>query len=218
MLYVGYGSDKLLSKVLQIKIHQTCVIILVFICKEAEFIAFVESCCSSERIHCNKTAPRAISVNEHVLHTIKYESAYSLTSIGFVHSQTPDLNGRVMIPLFTEWNLTIDAIAYTLLCLVKSNDIVQQTIIGYYITILRIHKEVGDGKVFCLIIFRFIQQKFVQVAFGTFERCKICLGCQYPNRYIGKVHLNKGQSGELRLNISYACRALSFSSEETGDG
>ena len=46
----------------------------------------------------------------------------------------------------------------------------------------------------------------------------LCLGFQYPNRYIGEVHLNKGQSGELRLNISYACRALSFSSEETGDG
>ena len=57
-----------------------------------------------------------------------------------------------------------------------------------------------------------------QVAFSTLERSKICLGCQYPNRYIGEVHLNKGQSGELRLNISYACRALSFSSSDTGDG
>ena len=37
-------------------------------------------------------------------------------------------------------------------------------------------------------------------------------------RYIGEVHLNKGQSGELRLNISYACRALSFSSSDTGEG
>ena len=57
-----------------------------------------------------------------------------------------------------------------------------------------------------------------QVAFSTLERSKICLGCQYPNRYIGEVHLNKGQSGELCLNISYACRALSFSSSDTGDG
>ena len=57
-----------------------------------------------------------------------------------------------------------------------------------------------------------------QVAFSTLERSKICLGCQYPNRYIGEVHLNKGQSGEFCLNISYACRALSFSSSDTGDG
>ena len=57
-----------------------------------------------------------------------------------------------------------------------------------------------------------------QVVFSTLERSKICLGCQYPNRYIGEVHLNKGQSGELCLNISYACRALSFSSSDTGDG
>ena len=39
-----------------------------------------------------------------------------------------------------------------------------------------------------------------QVAFSTLERSKICLGCQYPNRYIGEVHLNKGQSGELKEN------------------
>ena len=58
----------------------------------------------------------------------------------------------------------------------------------------------------------------ISVAFSTFERSKICLGCQYPNRYIGEVHLNKGQSGEFCLNISYACRALSFSSSDTGDG
>ena len=60
--------------------------------------------------------------------------------------------------------------------------------------------------------------EIVQVAFCTLERCKVCFGCQYPNKYIGEVHLNKGQSGELRLNISYACRALSFSSSDTGDG
>ena len=212
------GSDKLLSKVLKVKIHQTCIIILVFLCEEAEFIAFIESCRCSECINCHKAAPRAISMSEHVLHTIKNESANSLACISFVHSQTPNFNGGIMIPLFAERYLTIDAVTHALLCLTKTNDIVQQTIIGYDVTILRVYKEIGDSKEFCLIIFRFILQKFVQVAFSTLERSKICLGCQYPNRYIGEVHLNKGQSGELRLNISYACRALSFSSEETGDG
>ena len=32
------------------------------------------------------------------------------------------------------------------------------------------------------------------------------------------VHLNKEQLGELRFKVSYANRALSFSSSDTGDG
>ena len=81
-----------------------------------------------------------------------------------------------------------------------------------------VNKQVGDGKIFCLIIFGLIQQKFVQFAFGTLERSKVSFGCQHSNGNVRKAHRNNGQSGELRLNISYASRALSFSSEDAGDG
>ena len=218
MVYGGGMMSENSTEIFQVEVHQTCIIVLVFLCKETEFVTLVEPRCCSERIYCNKATTCSISMSKYVLYTIQYESAYSLAGILFVYSQTSHFNGGIMIPLFAERYLTIDAITHALICLIKTNDIVQQTIIGYDVTILRINKEIGDSKVFCLIIFRFIQQKFVQVAFSTLERSKICLGCQYPNRYIGEVHLNKGQSGELCLNISYACRALSFSSSDTGDG
>ena len=76
----------------------------------------------------------------------------------------------------------------------------------------------GKGMVYRGGLMSEYSTEIFQVAFSTLEGSKICLGCQYPNRYIGGVHLNKGQSGELCLNISYACRALSFSSSDTGDG
>ena len=218
MVYRGGLMSEYSTEIFQVKVHQTCIIVLVFLCKETEFVTLVEPRCCSERIYCYKATTCSISMSKYVLHTIKYESAYSLASILFVYSQTSYLNGGIMIPLFAERYLAIDAVTYALLCLIKTNNIVQQTIISYDVPILRIHKEIGDSKEFCLIIFRFIQQKFIQVAFSTLEGSKICLGCQYPNRYIGGVHLNKGQSGELCLNISYACRALSFSSSDTGDG
>jgi hypothetical protein len=123
-----------------------------------------------------------------------------------------------MIALFAERYLAVDTITHTFLCLIKADHIIQQAVIGHNIVVLRIDKEIRDSKEFCLIVLRFVQQKLVQVTFGTLERCKICLGCQHPYGNVGKVHLNKGQSGELRLNISYACRALSFSSGEAGDG
>ena len=146
MVYGGGLMSKYSAEIFQVEVHQSCIVVLVFLCKETEFVTLVEPRCCSERIYCNKATTCSISMSKYVL------------------------------------------------------------------------QEIGNCKVFCLIIFRFIQQKIVQVAFGTLERSKISLGCQYPNGYIGEIHLNKGQSGELCLNISYACRALSFSSSDTGEG
>ena len=207
-----------LSEIFQVEIHQSSVIVLILFCKKAEFVVFVESRCRSKCIDCHKTASRPISMSKNIFHTIKDKSSDSISCIRLAYSQTSNFYCRIMIPLFAEWNLTIDSVTYAFLSFIEANHIVQQTIIGNDITILRVNKQVGDGKIFCLIIFGLIQQKFVQVTFGTLERSKVSFGCQHSNGNVRKAHRNNGQSGELRLNISYASRALSFSSEDAGDG
>ena len=62
----------------------------------------------------------------------------------------------------------------------------------------------------CIIVLVFLCK---ETEFVTLVESRCC-----SERIIGGVHLNKGQSGEFCLNISYACRALSFSSSDTGDG
>ena len=153
---MGVMMSEYSSEIFQVEVHQTCIIILVFLCKETEFVTLVEPRCCSECIYCYKATTCSISMSKYVLHTIKYEAAYSLASIHFIYSQTSHFNGGIMIPLFAERYLAIDAVTYALLSLIKTNNIVQQTIIGYDVTILRIHKDIGDSKEFCLIIFRFI--------------------------------------------------------------
>ena len=62
----------------------------------------------------------------------------------------------------------------------------------------------------CIVVLVFLCK---ETEFVTLVEPRCC-----SERIIGGVHLNKGQSGEFCLNISYACRALSFSSSDTGDG
>ena len=62
----------------------------------------------------------------------------------------------------------------------------------------------------CIVVLVFLCK---ETEFVTLVESRCC-----SERIIGEVHLNKGQSGEFCLNISYACHALSFSSSDTGDG
>ena len=80
-----------------------------------------------------------------------------MSGIRFVYSQTSYLYSRIMIALLAEWDFAINAVAHIFLCLVKADDIVQQTIIGNDVVILHINKKVSNSKILCLIIFRFIQ-------------------------------------------------------------
>ena len=178
-----------LSEIFQVEIHQSSVIVLILFCKKAEFVVFIESRCRSKCIDCHKTASCTIPMSKNIFHTIKDKSSDSISCIRLAYSQTSNFDCRIMIPLFAEWNLTIDSVTYAFLSFIEANHIVQQTIIGNDITILRVNKQVG-----------------------------VSFGCQHSNGNVRKAHRNNGQSGELRLNISYASRALSFSSDDAGDG
>ena len=207
-----------LLEILQIKVHQSGDIIRVFFCKEAKTVMLVKTCSRSERINRQKSASCSVTMSENELYAIEDKSANSLPSICFVNSQTSYFYGRIMIALLAERNLTIDTIAHILLCFIQPNDIVKQTIVSYYVAVGGITKQICSCQQFCLIIFGFFNQKIVQVAFSTLERCKICLWCQIQKVEFIFVHLNKEQFGELRVKVSYANRALSFSSSDTGEG
>ena len=95
MVYGGGHTSEYSTEIFQVEIHQTCIVVLVFLCKETEFVTLVEPRCCSERIYCYKATTCSISMSKYVLHTIKYESAYSLASILFVYSQTSYFNGGI---------------------------------------------------------------------------------------------------------------------------
>ena len=72
MVYRGGLMSEYSTEIFQVKVHQTCIIVLVFLCKETEFVTLVEPRCCSERIYCYKATTSSISMGKYVLHTIKY--------------------------------------------------------------------------------------------------------------------------------------------------
>ncbi len=146
-----------LTEIFQVEIHQACIIFLVFLSKESELVVLVESCCSSKGINCNKSASCPVAMSKNELYSIKHYTSYTLPNIFFANSKTSNFYSRIVITLLAEWNFSVDTITYALLSFIQTNDIIQQTIISNDVAIDRIDKEVGNGKVFRLIILRFIQ-------------------------------------------------------------
>ena len=68
MVYRGGLMSEYSTEIFQVKVHQTCIIVLVFLCKETEFVTLVEPRCCSERIYCYKATTSSISMGKYVLH------------------------------------------------------------------------------------------------------------------------------------------------------
>ena len=209
---------KELFEIFQVKVHKPRVVVFVLVGKETETVMLVESRGNSKCINSYKSAPCTISVCKDKLNTIKYKATNTLPCISFINGQSTYFYRRVVVALFTERNFAIDTIANTLLRFVQSNDIVKETIISNDITISCIAQQVCFSQQLSLVVFGFFNQKIVQVAFSALERCQIIFWCQIQQVKITFNHLNNEQFGELRLNVSYAIRALSLSSSDTGDG
>ena len=103
------------------------------------------------------------------LYTIKHYTSYTLSHIFFVNSKTSNFYSRIVVALLTKRYLTVNAVANAFLSFIQPDDIVQQTIISSNITTLPMNQKICFSQHFRLIVFRLVNQEFVQVAFGTLE-------------------------------------------------
>ena len=98
--FLGYVG--VLTEIFQVEIHQACIIVFVFICKESELVVLIETSCSGKGINCYKSASCPIPMSEQIFYTVQDKTANALSFISLTNSQTPNFNSGIVVTLLAE--------------------------------------------------------------------------------------------------------------------